>query len=118
MAGHKYTTVYNETTGREHGTCSCKDGYVLWPENGQCYRPFTRGPCGQGGMLEIEFDVVRFTNTCGSLHSFSFPVKMLTKSTIYYNTRTTIIDSVNIFTGNNLCRNIAHRHYVARSLVR
>ncbi|KAF6216864.1 hypothetical protein GE061_001214 [Apolygus lucorum] len=56
MKGHKYIAIYNETTKNENGACFCKDGYVLWPENGQCYRPFTRGPCEQGSMLDIDYE--------------------------------------------------------------
>ena len=34
---------FNEMTGK--GECSCKDNYVLWPQNGECYKAFTPGPC-------------------------------------------------------------------------
>ena len=27
------------------GACVCKDNYVLWPENGECYKAFTPSPC-------------------------------------------------------------------------
>ncbi len=35
----------DKSTGQ--GVCSCKKGYILWPDNGQCYKAFTPGPCGQ-----------------------------------------------------------------------
>lgn len=30
--------------------CQCKDGYVPW-NDGQCYRMYTRGPCGDGQFV-------------------------------------------------------------------
>lgn len=34
---------FNEAT--RQGECTCKLNYVLWPENGECYKAFTPGPC-------------------------------------------------------------------------
>jgi len=31
--------------------CKCKEGHVLWSENGACYRLYTQGPCSPGQFL-------------------------------------------------------------------
>lgn len=37
--------------GKKHGGCRCKPGLTPWPEDGRCYRPYTRGPCATGRSL-------------------------------------------------------------------
>ncbi|XP_014260557.1 uncharacterized protein LOC106673101 [Cimex lectularius] len=39
-----------------YGRCACKEGHILWEEDGNCYKPFTRGPCAPGKMLEISYE--------------------------------------------------------------
>lgn len=38
-----------------YAQCQCKDGHILWGADGNCYRPFTRGPCSQGEMLDVNY---------------------------------------------------------------
>lgn len=58
--GHIFKTKVDKTGNKEslHAECSCQSGYVLWPENGKCYQPFTRGPCRSGQMLEVNYTQV------------------------------------------------------------
>lgn len=39
--GHIFTQTANSTTA----TCNCKSDHLTWLEDGNCYRPFTQGPC-------------------------------------------------------------------------
>ncbi|XP_065571020.1 uncharacterized protein LOC136033932 [Artemia franciscana] len=32
--------------------CTCRIGYILW-EDGNCYKPYTQGPCGNGTFLKV-----------------------------------------------------------------
>lgn len=37
--------VFSLNPSLNRGECACKDNYVLWPKNGECYKAFTPGPC-------------------------------------------------------------------------
>ena len=34
-----------------YGECRCRDSYVFWYGNGECYKTFTPGPCQQGQFI-------------------------------------------------------------------
>uniref|UniRef100_A0A1B0CZN5 DUF4789 domain-containing protein n=1 Tax=Phlebotomus papatasi TaxID=29031 RepID=A0A1B0CZN5_PHLPP len=43
--------VFQIEEGGSGGQCRCREGNVLWSEDGLCYRAFTRGPCEAGEFL-------------------------------------------------------------------
>ena len=40
------------------GRTECPEGYILWPEDSSCHRPYYRGPCS-GGQVLINHPQVR-----------------------------------------------------------
>ena len=34
-----------------HGECRCRNNYVFWPQNGECYKTFTPGPCNKTDFI-------------------------------------------------------------------
>lgn len=60
-AGHLFQIPYH-SNHNQYAECQCKEGYTTWSD-GQCYRLYTRGPCGAGEFLVNSTTCIR--NPCG-----------------------------------------------------
>lgn len=67
-AGHLFTVPDNGIQN-QHAVCQCKESYTSWSD-GQCYRLYTRGPCGPGEFIVNSTACIK--NPCGKGRLF-FP---------------------------------------------
>ena len=44
-------TTYHTYSSIIPGRTDCSEGYILWPIDSTCHRPFYRGPCGPDQIL-------------------------------------------------------------------
>ncbi|XP_055384230.1 uncharacterized protein LOC129613919 [Condylostylus longicornis] len=73
--GHIYTIPDDQSNQQQYhqplkAKCQCRDNYVLWQNDGICYRLYTRGPCDAGEFLVNSTNCIK--NTCGKGRLF-FP---------------------------------------------
>ena len=40
-----FLQVFHLDSETGYGQCRCRDNYVHWPANGECYKTYTPGPC-------------------------------------------------------------------------
>lgn len=60
-AGHLFSIPENSVQ-TQYAMCQCKEGYTGWLD-GQCYRLYTRGPCGPGEFVVNSTTCIK--NPCG-----------------------------------------------------
>lgn len=55
--------MYSADPATGRGACQCKDNYILWPGNGQCYKAFTPGPCSGSAEFIVPAELDEGTGT-------------------------------------------------------